>query len=80
MKTNNMKFWEAMKLMEEGKKVRRKTWLENEYIYLDEYNIIMDEKDEPLETMHYIGQNDWEIYEPKKRSKRKIKRDIQNIK
>lgn len=65
-----MKFWEAMKCLEEGKKVRRKTW-ENEYIYLDEHNVIMNEEDEPIE---YIGnKDDWEIYEHKKDVDEKFK-------
>lgn len=31
-----MKFWEALKAIEEGKKVRAETWYKSEYISLDE--------------------------------------------
>ena len=68
MKTNNMKFWEAMKSMQEGKKVTRTVWgWENKYIYLGKNNVIMNEKDEPIENFNYIGnKDDWKIYESKK--------------
>ena len=37
-----MKLWEAMKALEEGKKVRRIDWAPNEYIYIDSYNEVIN--------------------------------------
>ena len=60
-----MKFWEAMKAMEEGKKVRKESWLKDEYIYISEVNcIIVDENGNVYKMSDSRG--DWEIYEEKK--------------
>ena len=62
-----MKFWEAMKAMEEGKKVRNKEWTKDQYLYLSVDNEILDEKDQDV-GINYIGVSgsNWEIYEEKK--------------
>ena len=39
----SMELWEAMKLLQEGKKVRRQTWAKDEYIYLDNH-VLKDER------------------------------------
>lgn len=62
-----MKFWEAMKALEEGKKVRRSYWEKDNYIYIDSDNILRDNYDDP-QDLYYIpnDDDDWEIYEGKK--------------
>lgn len=64
-----MKFWEAMKAMEEGKKVRNKDWMEEFYIYLNEDNDILDERDAVCD-LNFIGEkgSEWEIYDDRKPS------------
>ena len=58
-----MKFWEAMKALEEGKKVRKKTWNEDCYLTIKN-NHFVDEWDDDEITFSLDG--DWEIYEEKK--------------
>ena len=58
-----MKFWEAMKEMQNGKKVRKKTWDENCYLIMKD-NYIVDEWDDDKITFSLDG--DWEIYEEKR--------------
>ena len=67
-----MKFWEAMKHLEEGKKVRRTIWEENEYLYVDENHDIKDEEGYHFELCT-TGKDDWEVYEPKKEVDEKLK-------
>lgn len=67
-----MKFWEAMKCLEEGKKVRRTIWKENEYLYVDEKHEIKDEEGYYAELCT-TGKDDWEVYEPKKDVDEKFK-------
>lgn len=62
-----MKFWEATKALEEGKKVRRSYWEEDSYIYIDSDNNLRDNYG-GLPNLYYIpdDDDDWEIYEDKK--------------
>ena len=62
-----MKFWEAVKAMEEGKKVRRTYWEKDAYIHIDYDNILRDNYNNP-QDLYYISNDDgdWEIYEEKK--------------
>lgn len=64
-----MKFWEAMKSMEEGKKVRNKDWTEEQYIYLTADNEMFDEDDGRC-FLSFIGEkgSEWEIYDDRKPS------------
>lgn len=39
---NIMELWEAVKLLQEGKKVRKKSWSKSDYIYLDKDVGLMD--------------------------------------
>ncbi len=59
-----MKFWEAMKEMKKGKKVRNKDWTEEQYIYLTADNEIFDEDN----CTCFIDEKDseWEIYDDRK--------------
>ncbi len=62
-----MKFWEAMKSMEEGKKVRNKDWTDEQYIYLTADNEIFDEHNNEC-YLNFIGTKDseWEVYDNRK--------------
>ena len=57
-----MKFWEAMKLLYEGKKIRKKDWGLIEYIELDRENeCIVDNTGSPYAIVTITGE--WEIYD-----------------
>lgn len=63
-----MKFWEAIKALEEGKKVRRAYWEKDVYIHIDHDNILKDNSNHP-QDLYYIpndDDNDWEIYDDRK--------------
>ena len=56
-----MKFSEAMKLLEEGKKVRRTNWSKEEYMYKNENDTAMTEDGREYDfTWSICG--DWEEY------------------
>ena len=61
-----MKLWEAMKALEEGKKVRRVDWESYEYIYIDSYNEVINnygsKADNKILDNIYVK---WEIYKDK---------------
>lgn len=61
-----MKLWEAMKALEEGKKVRRIDWEEYEYIYIDSYGEVINnygsKADNRILDNIYVK---WEIYKDK---------------
>ena len=56
-----MEMWEALKFMQEGKKVRRKIWAKDEYLILDSYKDIVDNYGTlfRIDCLHH----DWEIVE-----------------
>ena len=58
-----MKLWEAMKALEDGKKVRRIDGAPNEYIYVDLYNRVISNYGAPAdkEILDNIYMT-WEIY------------------
>lgn len=57
-----MKFSEAMKLLEDGKKVRLKSWVEKkEYIYKDKKGYISDRDDISFNLTLYVD-GEWEEY------------------
>lgn len=61
-----MKFWEAMKHLQEGRRVRGFMWPSGEYLILDQSTgIIRDEKGN-VWTLDYIPHIEWEVYIPKK--------------
>lgn len=64
-----MKFWEAMKSMEEGKKVRNESWREDWYLCLDKQGHIVDELGAVCD-LNFIGTkgSEWEIYDDRKPS------------
>ena len=61
-----MKFWEAIECLEEGKKIKRKH-IEDEYFYLDEYNIIRDNLHQMyghhrfLSSFYFDENIEWEV-------------------
>lgn len=58
-----MKTWEAMKLLEEGKKIRDVEWRPNTYIMIDpSTNSLVDEEGLPSHIDSFDCE--WEIYEP----------------
>lgn len=62
-----MKTWEAMKALEEGKKVRHVYWEQDKYIVIDftsAYNHIVDEKGN-LSCINETN-DEWEIYDDRK--------------
>lgn len=60
-----MKFWEAMKLLEEGKKVRSTIWNKNIYIWKNEEGDYVNEENELLgHCIKVYDMNiEWEIYD-----------------
>ena len=69
-----MKFMEAVKVMEEGKKVTRPTFNEDNYLYLDG-GVIKCRLTKENAYFHYksIYANDWEVVEDKKTLSDEIK-------
>lgn len=67
-----MKFWEAMKCLEEGKKVRKKIWHKDGYLTIKN-NHIVDEWDDDEIVSTFSLDGEWEIYEPKKEVDEKFK-------
>lgn len=55
-----MKFSEAARLLEEGKRIRKKSWDECCYIYIGDDGTLLDEDDFDFEVYSIIG--DWEEY------------------
>ena len=56
-----MKLYEAMEKMYEGEKIRRKDWYENCYIYLNNDDVIVDERENKFYITNVGG--DWEVVE-----------------
>ena len=57
-----MKFWEAMKALEEGKKVRKKEWDEWKYLQINDSNCIINEVGMYVCINLIHINDDWEIY------------------
>ena len=63
-----MDFFEAMKALEEGKRVRRRDWGKYHYIYLEkiedeEVGYVLKDEDGDY-FLHYIDlDNKWEVYD-----------------
>lgn len=56
-----MKLYEAIEKMYEGEKIRRKDWYENCYIYLNNDDVIVDERENKFYITNVGG--DWEVVE-----------------
>ena len=62
-----MKAWEAMKLLEEGKKLRDKNWKEGRYIYLDTDGDIIDESNNQYLVANISDiSKEWEMCDDRK--------------
>lgn len=58
-----MKTWEAIRLLEEGCKLRRTSWEEKDnYIYLNEDGSLRHSNGNRYRLEHKITRADWEIY------------------
>lgn len=63
-----MKFYEALKALDEGKKVRVKTWHNKNAYVMQDFPHAIDNEGRPWETAHFFmgesnKQLEWEIYE-----------------
>lgn len=70
-----MKYWEAMKLIDEGKKVRHKSWADGCYIYKDDLGNVVNSDDDPYVEIFNYSFNDyhWEIYDDRKEAPQSLK-------
>lgn len=76
-----MKFWEAMKAMQEGKKVRRSGWYDkDDYLYIDEDTYIRDKYGNYTQICSLGETDNWEIYEEKKEVDPRFKEFYQYLK
>lgn len=74
-----MQFWEAMKLLEEGKKIRRKWWSSSSYIMLKGKEDVVDEKGNCAQ-LQYFSDDLWEIYDSRKEPSKEIKQIYEALK
>lgn len=61
-----MTFYEALKALNEGKKIRKKWWYKCDYIWLDENNTLKDKNGSKTYVslrFDFKTNNEWEIYE-----------------
>ena len=61
-----MTFYEALKALNEGKKIRKKWWYAGDYIWLDKENILKDKNGSETYVslrFDFKTNNEWEIYE-----------------
>jgi hypothetical protein len=62
---NSMELWEAVKALQEGKKVRGKSWSSYEYIFLNN-GVLVDETGDPLRNVNEVlfarSGDCWETY------------------
>lgn len=69
-----MKLHEAMEKMYEGEKIRRKDWYENCYIYLNNDDIIVDERENKFYITNVGG--DWEVVEEERKDTLKVFKEL----
>jgi hypothetical protein len=59
-----MRFWEAMKAIEEGKKVRQVDWEKEDYIYILNFTIRNESHEYGNIHIDYRGiEKEWELYQ-----------------
>lgn len=61
-----MKTWEAMKCLEEGKKVRNSEWGENEYVVMDPHTKCFVYGTDGQIAYLYTASCEWELYDDRK--------------
>ena len=61
-----MKLWEAMKALEEGKKIRKDNWDLGEYVYKNEYGNYITNEGIYFDIIRGANDNNWEIYNDRK--------------
>lgn len=65
-----MKFEEAVKLLKEDRKVRRKSWNKRNYITVGKDELIIDENDYAISfVLNDFEADDWEVVKKKKKVK-----------
>lgn len=72
-----MKLHEAMEKMYEGEKIRRKDWYENCYIYLNNDDIIVDERENKFYITSVGG--DWEVVEEGRKDTLKVFKELYRV-
>ena len=70
-----MKYWEAMKSIDEGKKVRHKSWADGCFIYKDDLGNVVCADGEFYGEIFNYSFNDchWEIYDDRKEVPQSLK-------
>lgn len=70
-----MKYWEAMKSIDEGKKVRHKSWADGCYICKNDLGDVVNSDDDPYVEIFIYSFNDyhWEIYDDRKEAPQSLK-------
>ena len=61
-----MKLWEAMKLLEEGNKVRRVNWEKDVYVYKGDDGEYYKSNGEDFDIIYLDNTNEWELYDDRK--------------
>lgn len=68
-----MKLWEALKLLDEGKKVRRKTWDRIDYLYKEDDEIKKNLSRNLVLELADLTYVDWEEYDNRKELPEQLK-------
>ena len=72
-----MKLYEAMEKMYEGEKIRRKDWYENCYIYLNNDDVIVDERENKFYITNVGG--DWEVVKEGRKETLKVFKELYRV-
>ena len=73
-----MKLWEAMKLLEEGNKVRRVNWEKDVYVYKGDDGEYYKSNGEDFDIIYLDNMNEWELYDDRKYA-HKFWRDLYKV-
>lgn len=72
-----MKLYEAMEKMYEGEKIRRKDWYERCYIYLNNDDVIVDERENKFYITNVGG--DWEVVEEGRKDALEVFKELYRV-
>ena len=76
-----MKFWEAVREIQDGKRIRRKNWLDRDYIYM-ENGKLMNEQGKRYLIDYVFNDDEWEIYDERKDASKILKdlaKELENV-
>jgi hypothetical protein len=76
-----MKFWEAVREMQDGKKIRRKIWDGGDYICMENGELI-DEQGKQYLISYVYDDDEWEIYDDRKDISKVLKvlaKELENV-